>query len=148
MMADQLTTALIMEMKYVCLAIPVVEASLEIQPSYKMKPDSVTFEKNKALLQDGLECQVLRASSIDRETNKGQSAAAFAVYLKKTGLAITKVCVQDRILLLQDKKRLAPEIFRQRNHLSTNLLFQPPAETPAGALVRAQGRVKSHSWCS
>ena len=69
--ADRLA-ALIAEMKYVCLAIPVIpiwEASLKMQPSYKMKPDPVAFERNKALLQDGLECQV--RASIDKETHEG-----------------------------------------------------------------------------
>jgi hypothetical protein len=64
MTADRLA-ALIAEMKNVCLAIPVIpiweEASLEMQPSYKIKPDPLAFEKNKTLLQDGL----------DKETNEG-----------------------------------------------------------------------------
>jgi hypothetical protein len=57
--ADQLSALLIDEMNNIYSApIPVLEASLEMQPSYKTKPDPVAFENNKALLQDGLECQV------------------------------------------------------------------------------------------
>jgi hypothetical protein len=61
--------ALIAEMKCACFGIPVLEASLEMQPSYKIKPDPVAFEKNKALLQDGLDFQV--RALIDTETNEG-----------------------------------------------------------------------------
>jgi hypothetical protein len=71
MTADRLA-ALIADMKNICLAIPgipILEASLEMQPSYKIKPDPVAFKKNEALLQEGLECQV--RTSIDKETNVG-----------------------------------------------------------------------------
>jgi hypothetical protein len=71
MTADRLA-ALIADMKNICLAIPgipILEASLEMQPSYKIKPDPVAFEKNKALLQDGLDFQV--RALIDTETNEG-----------------------------------------------------------------------------
>eukprot|EP00978_Attheya_sp_CCMP212_P040845 scaffold227011_cov48-Attheya_sp.AAC.2 len=40
-----------------------------MQPAYKMKPDLVAFEKNKALLQNGLQCEV--RASINKETNEG-----------------------------------------------------------------------------
>jgi len=43
-------TCLISEMKHVCSGIPILEASLEMEPSYKTKTDPVAFEKNKALL--------------------------------------------------------------------------------------------------
>eukprot|EP00978_Attheya_sp_CCMP212_P009775 scaffold23270_cov43-Attheya_sp.AAC.1 len=69
MTAEQLA-ALIPEMKYVCVDhMPILEASLEMQPSYKMKPDPGAFEKNKALLQDGLQCEV--RASINKQTNEG-----------------------------------------------------------------------------
>ena len=71
--ADRLA-ALIVEMKDICLAIPAIPiweeaCSLEMQPSYTIKPDLVVFKKNQALLQDGLECQV--RASIDKGKNEG-----------------------------------------------------------------------------
>eukprot|EP00978_Attheya_sp_CCMP212_P009773 scaffold23269_cov57-Attheya_sp.AAC.3 len=68
MTAERLTS-LIPRMKYVCVDMPILEASLEMQPSYKMKPDPGAFEKNKALLQDGLQCEV--HASINKQTNEG-----------------------------------------------------------------------------
>eukprot|EP00978_Attheya_sp_CCMP212_P001408 scaffold2972_cov48-Attheya_sp.AAC.2 len=63
-------TLLIAEMKYVCVDMFILEASLEMQPAYKMKPDPVAFEKNKALLQDGLHWVAVHAS-INKEINEG-----------------------------------------------------------------------------
>jgi hypothetical protein len=61
--------ALIPMMKLVCVDMRILEASLEMQPSHKMKPDPGAFEKNKALLQDGLQCEV--RASINKEINEG-----------------------------------------------------------------------------
>jgi hypothetical protein len=47
----------------------IFEASLEMQPSYQMKPDPALFEKNKAVLQDGLQCEI--RASINKEVNEG-----------------------------------------------------------------------------
>jgi len=64
-------TLLIAEMKDVCVDMPILEASLEMQPAYKMKPDPVAFKKNKALLRDGLQCEVPVHASINKEINEG-----------------------------------------------------------------------------
>mmetsp|Transcript_18739 Transcript_18739/g.33994 ORF Transcript_18739/g.33994 Transcript_18739/m.33994 type:complete len:247 (-) Transcript_18739:1695-2435(-) len=62
-------TLLIAEMKDVCVDMPILEASLVMLPAYKMKPDPVAFEKNKALLQGGLQYEV--RASINKEINEG-----------------------------------------------------------------------------
>jgi hypothetical protein len=113
MTADRLA-ALIAVMKNICLAIPgipILEASLEMQPSYKIKPDPVAFEKNKTLLQEGLECQV--RTSINKETNVGfMVKCGFCGLSEKDGLRYLRCACKSTFYCCKVRNRLiAPGFF-------------------------------------
>mmetsp|Transcript_34472 Transcript_34472/g.79567 ORF Transcript_34472/g.79567 Transcript_34472/m.79567 type:complete len:122 (-) Transcript_34472:15-380(-) len=56
----------IIEMKHVLQQILVIDASLEARPTHKVKPDHEAFEKNRALLQEGLG-RVRVSFTVDKE---------------------------------------------------------------------------------
>lgn len=59
-------TTIIQEMKLMCLGLPILNASLESQPSHKVKPDKDTLAKNEELLRRDL----MTESSVSAGVNK------------------------------------------------------------------------------
>ena len=65
--------SLIEVLKHICTGIPILEASLEMRPSYKNPPDQEAFEANRKLLKEGLDCKV--TASINKAVNE-----SFGIY--------------------------------------------------------------------
>mmetsp|Transcript_7999 Transcript_7999/g.9216 ORF Transcript_7999/g.9216 Transcript_7999/m.9216 type:complete len:746 (+) Transcript_7999:145-2382(+) len=65
-------SALIREMKYVCTGVPIMDATIEMQPSHKMKADEEMLKRNQELLEEGLEKHLISAKTmINKKIHEG-----------------------------------------------------------------------------
>ena len=86
-------TAIIIQMKKACkeFDVPIIDATIEMQPSHKMKPDEKHLKYNQELLQKDLE-MITVSQNIDKRAKEGmrRHCAYRGVDRKKDGVNLMK----------------------------------------------------------
>lgn len=124
-MADAMTANrlrnLIIEMKHVCMDIPVQSAKLEAQPSYKMKPDKEALESNFNLLKEGWD-DIEVTLSVDKVVNKvmgkrcGYCGEREGSKLQKCACGVAFYCGVDcQRKHWKEHKRVCDQMTRNKN---------------------------------